>query len=315
MAEEHFYASEAFLRALADGHFPGAKPTVVTCEGFTTRTLVHGGRPVTGFWHYPYYHPRIEDTGAAPLRVPGLQRAEIAVTPMDGDPVAGAQRAMFIDWRGFSSWAEYERHAAARGMRTTSLDRDQGYLERDIGKVRFVWDDPDPATFEAVIQLKRADYARRNGIDRLNTRQNLEFHRMLVRRGLMTVSSLRAGDRVVAAQFAHVWGRRTVYWITTYDYALRRYSPGALQMRYFLRHRFEAGDEELDFLWGEEPYKFRYATHARWLGAVGSEPRFDRLRRRARMRAGRVLRRYPAVYSPVQRLERAVRASAGRLRR
>jgi CelD/BcsL family acetyltransferase involved in cellulose biosynthesis len=134
-----------------------------------------------------------------------------------------------------------------------------------------------------------------------------------VRRQLLSVSTLRAGNQLVAVNVVHRWGRQTIDRVTTYEPRFRKYSPGAIHFRYLLRHSFESGDEEFDFLWGEEPYKYRYATHVRWLGDVGREPRVDRWRRRARMRAGRALRRYPGVYGPVQKAELAARRALGRV--
>ena len=306
MPDDHFFASDAFLEALARAYFPHARPEFVDCDGFVTRTLVHRGRPVTDFWQHPYSHPRLAEPGGAPRKVPFLQKAELAITrPSALPPSEGAQRAAFIDFREFECWAEYERFGAAQGMRTASVDRDERYLARDFGPVRFVSDDRHPETFDTIVRWKIADFARRNGVDRLTSKRSQAFHRQLQRSGLMTVSSLWAGERLVAGQFSHTWGHRTIYGLTTYDYALRKYSPGAIQMRHFLRQRFEAGDREVDFLWGEEPYKYRYATHVRWLGEVGREPRGDRWKRRSRMRAGRVLRRFPAAQEAARTMERA----------
>jgi CelD/BcsL family acetyltransferase involved in cellulose biosynthesis len=93
---------------------------------------------------------------------------------------------------------------------------------------------------------------------------------------------------------------------------LPKFSPGAVLELEALRASFEAGDSEFDFLMGDQRYKFTWATHIRWIGPVGVEPRVDRLSRAARTKVGVALRGKPGANFARQA---AFRLSRVRLRR
>ena len=303
----HFFASDEFLQTVADVYFPGARPEAVECEGFHTRTLVHRGRPVTGFWWFSFPHPRTDPAQDA-RRVSRLEHAVVASETLPGpNPPDGEEVAPFIRWDGYASWDDYLAFAHSRGARRSSVRREERQLTAALGPVRFVPEDTDPAALRLALDWKAEHYAR-TGYRRLHIGQDREIYFELARRGLLHVSSLRAGDRTVAATFGYHSGRTSIMRLMAYDRSLAMYSPGAVHLHHLLRHRFESGDVELDFLSGREPFKYTYATHVRLLGSIGSEARADRFRRRARMRAGRLLAEHPAL----QRRARMVEAMLGR---
>jgi CelD/BcsL family acetyltransferase involved in cellulose biosynthesis len=307
----HFFASDEFLQTVADVYFPGARPETVECEGFHTRTLIHRGKPVTGFWWFPFPHHRLDAEPAA-RRVPRLEHAVLscerlsgAILPEDGEI------APLVRWDGFASWGEYLAFARSRGARTTSLARDEARLTRSIGKVQFVAEDTDPELLPLTLGWKAAHYTR-TGMHRLATAQDREMYRQMSERGLLRASSLRAGGRIVASALWHLRDGVFIFRLTTYDRALAGYSPGAMLTDHLLRHRYESGDREFDMLAGREGYKYQYATHARYLGTIGSEPTLDRWRRRTRMHAGRFLMRHPGMQDRARALEAHAKRVAAR---
>lgn len=312
---EHFLSSDAFLRTVADVYFPGARPEHVRCGDFETKALIHRGRPVSGFFWFSVPHFPVPHYGRA-RRVPYLQRALLRTEQIAGIPPPDGliEVAPFISWREFATWADFVAFARARGARTGSLERDEERLTRAFGEVRFLPDDPDQEALRLALVWKAEHYAR-TGFPRLHTVQDRQIYHELRRRGLMGVSSLRAGDRKVAAALWHLHEGTFIFRLTAYDRTLATYSPGAIHFHHLLRHRFEAGDKEFDMLVGREAFKYHYATHARFLGRLGTEPRLDRWRRRARMRAGLIVARYPGLQVRVRRVEAAANRAIARLRR
>jgi hypothetical protein len=313
---EHFLASDAFLGTVADVYFPGARPELVRCGDFQTRVLIHRGRAVTGFHWFPFSHYPSEAEG--PVRpVPYLRRAVLRTALLsDGVPVSASEIEVspFIRWAEFESWQAFLAFARSRGARTSSLERSRRRLARDFGVLSFVAEDEDPRALELALRWKAEQHAR-TGERRLHARQDREIHSELARRGLMFASTLRAGQRVAAVVLWHLHERRCIGRLIAHDAALARHSPGAILLQRLLQHRFEAGDEEFDMLIGREPFKYHYATHARFLGPLGTEPRRDRWRRRARMRAGVFLARYPGIQVRARMVEASANRLIARLRR
>lgn len=58
--------------------------------------------------------------------------------------------------------------------------------------------------------------------------------------GLLAVSSLRAGERLLAAHLGVLWERRFYYWIAAYDPELARFSPGRLLTEAMLESSYRA---------------------------------------------------------------------------
>jgi CelD/BcsL family acetyltransferase involved in cellulose biosynthesis len=158
---------------------------------------------------------------------------------------------------------------------------------------------------------KSAQYYRAWKSHRMTLPANLDLYRQLHRLGLFQVFSVSAGGRLLGGKIGLRQDGRSFWRITVYDPELGRYSPGSIVEMLTLKACFEAGDTDFDYLMGPEPYKFTFATHVRWVGNVGHEPRLDRWQRLGRMRVARVATRSPALYRRLKGVER----QALRLRR
>ncbi len=314
--ENRFFASDAFFEVLRDVYFPGATIRYVACENVIARALVRGGKPISGFWNYPFPLIPVEP----PFEVPVMSVSHFAevvrgVTKAGEPGPPGTRPSPFIRWSDFDSWNAYERFATEElGARASSLERDQKRLAQALGPVVFVPNDPDPEAFDATIRWKAAHYQRSGAGNRYYIEQNIEFYREMRKRGLLMISTLRAGGRIVAAQFSNHWEGAFLYRLTSYDHDLRTFSPGAIHLSYLLRYSYESGDSEFDFLYGSEAYKYNYATHVRWIGSVGREPRVQKWRRRGRMHAGRAVSRFPVVHRNLRIAESTATKLLRRLR-
>jgi|GEM_PF-6364668 len=303
------FSTDAFLAALAEAYFPGAKPGIVECEGARYRTLVTPrGKPVSGVYAFPFYlEPLGPEAATGPaLHVPYLAEVVRAVTPVGETGPPWAAPSPFVDLSLFRTWDEVVASATPpQGVNSPKrVAQKARQIGRELGPIEVQLDDRDEAAFETLIAWKSAQYARTWKSHRMTLPQNLDFHRELRRRGIFKVVAVRAGGRLVGGKVGLREHGRSLWRITVYDPELSRFSPGSVVELLTLKACFEAGDRDFDYLMGSEPYKFTFATHVRWVGNVGQEPRTDRWRRLGRMRVARIATRSPGLYRQLKALER-----------
>jgi CelD/BcsL family acetyltransferase involved in cellulose biosynthesis len=158
---------------------------------------------------------------------------------------------------GHGSYAEWLR-ASYPGQAKTMLKKERR-LTRNVGEMRFVYDERDPAVLRQLMRWKSAQYRRTGRMDRFAKPWivGLVDHLFDVReehfRGVLSV--VYAGDRPVAAHFGPT--SRTVFaaWFTAYDPEFSYYSPGLMM---HLRMAEAAGRDGLRLIdWGrgEKEYK------------------------------------------------------------
>ena len=82
----------------------------------------------------------------------------------------------------------------------------------------------------------------------------------LARQKALQVFSIHCGDALVAGSLNIVSGKCMQAFFAAYDPAFDRASPGTLVMVEYLTWAFDHGMAEVDFLCGEEQYKFKFAT-------------------------------------------------------
>jgi CelD/BcsL family acetyltransferase involved in cellulose biosynthesis len=78
--------------------------------------------------------------------------------------------------------------------------------------------------------------------------------------GLMRLFLLMCGDKVAAASVNFVCRDRLQAYMTTYDPAFERASPGMVLIMQYTRWAFDRGLRKVDFLRGDEPFKLRLAN-------------------------------------------------------
>ena len=82
----------------------------------------------------------------------------------------------------------------------------------------------------------------------------------LGRQKALRVFTIHCGDRLVAGSLNIVTSTRMQAFFATYDPDFDRASPGTLVMVEYLIWAFDRGMAEVDFLCGEEEYKFKFAN-------------------------------------------------------
>lgn len=287
------FSSDEMLDVIRDVYRPGWRKSFVSCQGQTFRTLVSPrDDPLVGLWQFPLFFEPVE-TAEEVMPVPYLDSVCRETTTASSGRRAGLAASPFVDWTSVTGlWDQYAGgrvHAPGTdGFET--LMRKERALNRDIGEVEVCFDDHDPAVVETLFAWKSAQYRRTGLVDLFALQRNREFYGELARRGLLEVASLRAGGTLLAAHAGSRIDGRFLYRLPAYDPRFRRFSPGTLLTFRLVRNSFESGDREFDFLLGDEPYKFTYATHVRWIGPLGTEPLKRKAVRTARGFASRAVR-------------------------
>ncbi len=155
------------------------------------------------------------------------------------------------------TYAEWLR-ATYPGLAKTTLKKERR-LARDVGELRFVYDERDPAMLRQLMDWKSAQYRRTGRMDRFAKPwivalvQDLFQVREEHFTGVMSV--LYAGDRPVAVHFGPA--SRTVFaaWFTTYDPDLHYYSPGLMMHLRMAEAAGRQGLAVMDFGRGDKTYK------------------------------------------------------------
>ncbi|GGS05500.1 hypothetical protein GCM10010252_50280 [Streptomyces aureoverticillatus] len=144
------------------------------------------------------------------------------------------------------------------GLAKTTLKKERR-LGRDLGELRFVFDERDPEVLRQLMRWKSAQYRRTARMDRFARPWivNLTEHLFRLREEHFTgvLSVVYAGDRPVAAHFGP--RSRTVFaaWFTAYDPELRYYSPGLIMHLRMAEAAGREGLRVLDLGRGEKEYK------------------------------------------------------------
>jgi CelD/BcsL family acetyltransferase involved in cellulose biosynthesis len=120
--------------------------------------------------------------------------------------------------------------------------------------------------------------------------------------GLMKLFLLTCGDRMAAVSVNFVRGDRMQAYMTSYDPAFDRASPGTILIVRYTRWAFDNGLRQVDLLRGDEPFKARLANTEISLGSyVGGRTAIGRAtlaahRWRSRLRGeGSAVRTLPAA--------------------
>jgi CelD/BcsL family acetyltransferase involved in cellulose biosynthesis len=148
-----------------------------------------------------------------------------------GRHVTGTFASPAIDLKvGEGTYAEWLR-GAYPGLAKTTLKKERR-LGRDLGEMRFVYDERDPRVLRTLMRWKSAQYRRTGRMDRFARPWIVDLvdHLFRVREehfnGVLSV--LYAGDRPVAAHFGPTSRTLFAAWFTAYDPELRYYSPGLI---------------------------------------------------------------------------------------
>jgi CelD/BcsL family acetyltransferase involved in cellulose biosynthesis len=161
------------------------------------------------------------------------------------------------------SWQEYldRVHAHRRIKNTLSLER---RLVRDVGPVEFRWGPRPGHELDQLIAWKSRQYRRSGWPDPFARRWVRELLDVIVDRGdgplKPSVSTLQAGDELLAADFSLVYENVYAGWFATYNPDFATYSPGTIRMLHTIEQACTEGIVYIDLARGDEPYKRSFMT-------------------------------------------------------
>ncbi len=235
-------------------------------------------------------------------------------------PYAAEEHATYVIdvEKGYETYESVLRTQAPKFLKTTLAKERR--LGRQVGPVRFVLDERDPAALRTLMEWKSAQYRRTGRRDRFAQ----EWIALLVARLAETraaqctgtLSVLYAGGRPVAAHFGLRSASVLACWFPAYDPEFAKYSPGLVLHLRMAEAAAADGVGLLDLGRGRAEYKdsLRTGELAVHEGAVtrpGAGAALHRLSREPVRRAHGFVRARPRLASLASRTLRG----AGRLRR
>lgn len=301
-----FFSSDVFLQTAARAFFPGRPSTIerVCVQGRYYRVLFVGRRVAADLPFLDYLEPC--EPGAVARSVGFLPRVVRARTlasewaALQG--VAGVTAAPYIDWSTVAAWEDFIGAAIRRLC--IDVGRKSRKLRRELGELRFLPDEPDPQLLDQLMAWKSAQYRASGLADHFRDDAVRALFSLLLRDGVLRLSTLRAGDRLIAAHAGVEHNGSFLYWLPAYDPCLASASVGTLHLLEMLRHSREAGHARFDFLLGAERYKWAYATHFASIGPVGAPSLVRRVYAAGRERFMAPVRRAPRAYAALQATKR-----------
>jgi CelD/BcsL family acetyltransferase involved in cellulose biosynthesis len=307
------FSTAVFLQTLGELHFPKRRRSVEVCEveGRWLRLLVlDERRPVRDAPYYDFPQP-LEALPDGPVRkLEYFPRTVVSTSTVEArvPEAQGFRPSPYIDWSQFADRVAFEQHCERRGASLADSKRQRRRLEKDLGPLSFVFDDPRPEAFDACIRWKGAQYEATKVGNLFADERNVELFRRLRQRGVVVVSSLSAGPSLLSVHLGALTDGRLAWWVPAYDASFSKYSPGRVLMEELMHESQRRGHREFDFLIGDEPYKFTYATHNRVVGPVGRAPWHEVFEARLKRTAKASLARSPRALAFARRLRDRLRA-------
>jgi CelD/BcsL family acetyltransferase involved in cellulose biosynthesis len=140
-------------------------------------------------------------------------------------------------------------------------------LEREVGPVVCEWQSTQPdEDLRSLYDWKTEQYRRDGTWDRFAQQwiaravEQLASSRDPTCTGLLT--SLRAGDHLVAVHFGLLGTDRLSWWFPAYDPEFGHYSPGLILLLDLISESARRGVDRIDLGRGEHGYKLRVTSHA-----------------------------------------------------
>lgn len=240
--------------------------------GFLPFHLVHGsiGKPIGGHlndYHGPILAPGVDITPEMLLRAAKLSAYDFNHLPVAIGGLSRQARAFSTSPRidlsdGYDAFVAQKGEAWARTLPT--MRRKWRKTERELGPIRFTFHDPSDAIFHEHMAMKHAGLAR-IGVSQASATGWEDDVLAAIRRvdepgfaGVMT--TLHAGDRLIAAHFGirsqYIWH----WWLPSYDASVSNLSPGVSLLDQCAQAANANGLTAIDLGRGNERYKQSFAN-------------------------------------------------------
>jgi hypothetical protein len=282
------FSSPEFLGTVASVIAPGQSWAVeeVNCAGSRYAVLVvDGSRVIDLVAPLSFYYEPLGPAQPELRTVPSLFRV-VTGTVSAGEyaRVGGTRAAPFINFRQFPAFEDFLAFRPAQGAPVknwySDMARRRRRLVEALGEPEFFFhEEVDGDTVASLMRGKAAELASRGVVTMLDRPRAIRLYTELARRGIFRLSGLQVGGRLVASILGSAWNGSYSGRLTHFEPDLRPFSPGTLLLHEVLHRTYAAGFAEFDFLYGDEAYKFHYATHVRVVATAGRPPPQVRLAR------------------------------------
>lgn len=144
----------------------------------------------------------------------------------------------------------------------SKLRRHLGQQRKYLGNHRFNTV-CDPSLVETLVDLHTRVWHSRGDRGMLYE-ENAAFHRLcaprLAQAGLLRIHTLSAGEQVIGILYGMATRERMHFYLSGFDPAYERFSPGSLLIEYAMDYARKSGQRWFDFLRGAEAYKYRWGA-------------------------------------------------------
>lgn len=181
---------------------------------------------------------------------------------------------------GFERWFEGRSRNFRQQMR-----RGRRQLMDRGATIRMATADEVPAAVESLGRLHRARWEGRPdghaNVTEATARMLAEAGRGLVGSGRFRLWVAEVEGRPISAHLFVAAGGEVAYWLGGFDEAWADQHPSLVTILAAVEHAWRSGDQRVDFGWGGQPYKFRFADgqdRLEWWTVIPPGPRSLRTR-------------------------------------
>ena len=166
--------------------------------------------------------------------------------------------------RGYVAYVAERRTAGTWAFKKTAGSARR--LAREVGPLRFVLHDPDPAALRTLIDWKSRQYRVTRApdvfaydwtvrlLERIHATQDRSFAGLL--------STLYVGDELAAAHIGMRSATQLHYWFPAHSHKFAKYSPGLILLTRMIEEVGGLGIRTIELGRGDYDYKRRFANHA-----------------------------------------------------
>jgi CelD/BcsL family acetyltransferase involved in cellulose biosynthesis len=179
------------------------------------------------------------------------------------------EESPYIDLRGgFEAYRERKRQAGSKAPEGT--ERSCRLIARDLGEIEFLLHDAPCADLPQMLAWQRENLQRQGTLflDR-GCRREAMLERLLAQNSTEFAgwfSTLRAGGKLLAGTIYLRSHETCHWWITAYDAAFSRYSPGSAALLLAMKSAADAGITRIDLGRGMQELKRRLMSRSELVG-------------------------------------------------
>ncbi|MDQ7017976.1 MAG: GNAT family N-acetyltransferase [Robiginitomaculum sp.] len=202
-----------------------------------------------------------------------LQAAGISVYPFSFIPATQSSFATRFEAqedchtadlsKGYEHW--YTIQLAAHKKTFKKYEANARRLEREHGELVFTMHDPDPAAFTTLLAWKSAQYRATGFFDVFSVPWTGNLLRAIAEAKskylVGQLSTLRAGNTLVAVHFGMKSAQAAHYWFPAYDPQFSRFGPGHTLMFKMLENHAASGIGQMHLGVGDYRYKREFGGH------------------------------------------------------